>query len=270
MAATGVLPFYLISMRFLTGQVSSMAIGFALEGPGVWRTSALRLNLIRSAIMASTTLTHFWAVKYLDLTVTITIMFSAPFMVAIFAKTVLGEQVGRQQLAAIGFGFVGVIVVVNPLGASFHPAMLLSLGTAVAIAALQIITRLGTTTDTLGTQAFYTTLVGMLLCLPFLFVLDSPLPQTSFQWGLFMAIGLIFGTGGHFLNVAAHRFAPASTLAPFMYTQLIWMTLAQYWIDGTLPGWNTLMGALIIVTSGLYLWNRQRLKRQAKHPVESR
>lgn len=259
MQTAGILPFYMISVRFLTGQASSMALGVAMAGPGVWRTSFLRLNLIRSLIMASTTLTNFWAVTYLDLTTTITIIFSAPFMVAVFAWLFLGERVGLHRMIAIALGFVGVVVVINPVSASFHPAMFLSLGTAIAIAALQIVTRFGTAQDSLGTQAFYTTLMGALICLPFLFMLDSPLPQTSFQWALFICVGLIFGTGGHFLNVAAHRFAPASVLAPFMYTQLIWMTLGQYWIDGQLPGSNTLWGACLIILSGLYLWYRQRL-----------
>ncbi len=260
----GILTFYMIAVRFLTGQASSMALGFALSGPTVWRTSALRLNLIRSAIMASTTLTNFWAVTYLDLTTTITIIFSAPFMVALAAWYFLGEQVGRHRFIAIAMGFIGVVVVIDPVGEAFHPAMLLSLGTAIAIAALSIITRFGTTTDSLGTQAFYTTLVGALICLPFFFILDSPLPQTGFQWTLFLAVGIVFGTGGHFLNVVAHRFAPAAILAPVMYTQIIWMTLGQYLIDGSLPGWNTMIGAAIVIASGLYLWYRQRLNKQAE------
>ena len=165
---------------------------------------------------------------------------------------------GIHRILAVELGFVGVVVVINPAGESFHWAMLISLGTALAIAALSIITRYGTSQDSLGTQAFYTTLVGAVICLPFLFVLDSPLPSTGFQWLMFIAVGAVFGTGGHFLNVVAHRFAPASVLAPLIYTQIVWMTLAQYVIDGQLPGWNTLVGALIIVASGLYLWYRSR------------
>ena len=261
MLTAGVLPFYMISVRFLTGQISSMALGFAMEGRRVWRTSSLRLNLIRSAFMAGTTLTNFWAVIFLDLTTTITIIFSAPFMVAVMAWLFLGERVGPHRLVAIALGFVGVVVVISPAGEAFHPAMFLSILTALAMAGLSIITRFGTSNDSLGTQAFYTTLVGAVVCLPFLFLLDSPLPATSFQWSLFLIVGLIFGTGGHFLNVVAHRYAPASILAPFMYTQLIWMAIGQYLIDGSLPGQNTLWGAAIVVLSGLYLWYRQRLQK---------
>lgn len=214
----GILTFYMIAVRFLTGQASSMALGFALSGPKAWQTSALRLNLIRSAIMASTTLTNFWAVTYLDLTTTITIMFSAPFMVAVAAWYFLGERVGRHRFIAIAMGFIGVIVVIDPVGEAFHPAMLLSLGTAIAIAALSIITRFGTTTDSLGTQAFYTTLIGALIFLPFLFILDSPLPQTGFQWGLFLAVGIVFGTGGQPVqNIAPTPLTgqkPADQIAP--------------------------------------------------------
>ncbi len=260
MQTVGVLPLYMIAVRLVTGQLSSGALGYAMAGRGVWRTSSLRLNLMRSALMAGTTLMNFWAVSYLDLTTSITIVFAAPFIVTVFAWAFLKEQVGRHRLAAVALGFVGVVVVINPAGESFHPAMLIPVGTALTIAALSIVTRYGTGHDGLGTQTFYTTLVGALIGLPLLFVLDSPMPTHPAQWVLFLAVGTVFGTAGHYLNVVAHRFAPASVLAPFLYTQLFWMTLTQYAIDGRLPGWNTLAGALIIITSGLYLWYRGRLK----------
>lgn len=258
--SVAVMPFFMIATRFVTGQASSMAVGFALSGPGVWRTSNLRLNLIRSALMACTTLTNFWAVKYLDLTETIVILFTTPFMVALMAWWFLGEKVGIHRIIAIAAGFAGVLVA---MGQGFEWAMLLSLGTAFAVASLQIVTRFGSTADSIGTQAFYTTLVGAVVCLPFLFVLESPLPQTSFQWGMFLAVGLVFGTFGHFLNVLSHRFADASILAPFMYTQIIWMGIGQYLIDGTTPTPRMYIGAAIVIGSGLYLWYRQRLKHAA-------
>ena len=253
----GIVPFFMIATRFATGQVSSMAVAVSISGPGAWRTSNLLLNLIRSALMACTTLTNFWAVKYLDLTTTITILFTTPFMVAILAWWFLGEKVGVHRLVAIALGFAGVLVAT---GEEFQWAMLLSLGTALAVALLQIVTRFGTSADSVGTQAFYTTLVGAVICLPFLFLLETPLPQTSFQWGMFLAVGLIFGTFGHFFNVLSHRFADASILAPFMYTQIIWMGIGQYLIDGTTPTGRMYMGAAIVIFSGLYLWYRQRLK----------
>ena len=76
MATAGILPFYMIAMRFVTGQVSSMMLGFVMTGPKVWKTNSLGLNLLRSFIMSLTTLTNFWAVTYLDLTTTITIIFA--------------------------------------------------------------------------------------------------------------------------------------------------------------------------------------------------
>ena len=173
----GMQAFFLISLRFLTGQISSMALGAAMAGPQVWKTSHVGRHLLRSFLMACTTLTNFWAVKFLDLTVTVTIMFSAPFMVAGLAWILLGERVGIHRIGAIAAGFVGVLVVFNPFGQGFHPAMFLSFGTALSIAGLSIITRLGTSDDSLGTQAFYTTLVGTLMCLPFLFFNETPLTQ---------------------------------------------------------------------------------------------
>ena len=145
---------FLISLRFLTGQLSSMALGMAMAGPRVWQTSHLIRNLIRSFLMACTTLTNFWAVKYLDLTVTVTIMFSAPFMVAGLAWMFLGERVGLHRIGAIAAGFLGVLVVFNPFGQGFHPAMFLSFGTALSIAGLSIVTRLGTSGDSWAHKPF--------------------------------------------------------------------------------------------------------------------
>ena len=257
----GVNALFIISLRFLTGQISSTAIGFSLSGPGLWRTNHLARNLLRSVLMAGTTLTNFWALAFLDLTVTITIIFSTPFLVALFAWLFLGERVGFHRLIAIGVGFLGVLVVTNPFGESFHPAMLLSLGTALCMAGLAIVTRLGTNEDSLGTQAFYTTLVGAVVCLPFLFFIETPLPTKVGDWVLLLAIGLVFGTCGHFANVVAHRFAPASTIAPFMYLQLLWMAVAQYVLYREPPRIETYIGAALVIVSGLYLWHRQQLHR---------
>ena len=112
-------------------------------------------------------------------------------------------------------------------------------------------------TDRSDTTLFYSNLVGavaMLPVLPFVWTMpDDP-------WLIFlMVIFGAFGSFGHYLLIAAHRLAPASVLAPFMYTQLVWATCFGYLIFGDVPNRWTLAGAAVVVASGLYLLHRERV-----------
>ena len=93
--------------------------------------------------------------------------------------------------------------------------------------------------------------------LPFVGVL----PPTWLVAAALVGTGLIAGAVGHWFLIAAHRDAPPTVLAPFTYTQLIWMIAFGYLVFGDLPGPNTLIGASLIVASGLYILYRERVRR---------
>jgi drug/metabolite transporter (DMT)-like permease len=103
---------------------------------------------------------------------------------------------------------------------------------------------------------FYTNLVGALAMLPVVaFVWTTP--NSYLLIALMIMIGG-FGSFGHYLLIRGHRLAPASTLAPFIYTQIVWTTALGFLIFGDVPHYWTIVGGLTVVASGLYLLNRER------------
>lgn len=227
--------------------------------PGVWRTGRPVLHLVRGLLLIGTTLGNFIALQYLQLDQSISIIFSMPFFVALFAGPLLGEWIGWRRWLAIMVGFAGVLVVVRPSTSGVHPAVLASLGGAACYAFYNISTRVLAATDSTATLMFYASLIGAVLTslpLPWFWsVPPSPLVVVN------MALTGLYGGIGHLLLVLAHRRAPASVLAPFLYSQIVWMIIAGWLVFGQAPNAWTLAGAGIVIASGLYLIARERADR---------
>ncbi len=98
----------------------------------------------------------------------------------------------------------------------------------------------------------------MVLLLPTLPFTVS-LSQDPFVWAVLLSLGL-FGGVGHWMLILAHRLAPATVLAPFMYSQLAWMVLMGWLVFGQWPDRWTLAGGGIVIASGLYLLYRERVR----------
>jgi drug/metabolite transporter (DMT)-like permease len=225
--------------------------------PGITRSNRLGLQILRSTILVGCTVLNFFALRYLQLTTSMSIQFAMPLLVALLAGPFLGEWAGPRRLAAIGFGFLGVLVVTRPFSGGLHPAAFLTVGSTILYAFYALVTRTLAAHDRTATTVFYSGVVGLLMMTPILpFVWSNP--PTLLHWVLMVGIG-IFAAAGHWLLVLAHARAPAPVLSPFIYTQLIWMALLGYLVFGDVPDGWTLAGAAIVIASGLYLlwWERQ-------------
>jgi drug/metabolite transporter (DMT)-like permease len=224
--------------------------------PGLMVTKRPLLQVGRSSLLLGSTALNFFALRYLQLDEALAILFSTPFMVALLCGPLLGEWVGWRRWSAIGVGFLGVLLVARPGFGGLHPAALLSLGSAVCYALYSISTRVLARSDSSETTLFYSNLVGAVAMLPVIpFVWTTP--QSAFVIGLMVLIGAL-GSAGHYLLIRGHRLAPASALAPFIYTQLVWTTTLGFLVFGDVPHRWTIVGGLIVVSSGLYLLNRER------------
>jgi drug/metabolite transporter (DMT)-like permease len=222
------------------------------------RTSRPGLQIGRSILLLGSTLLNFFALRYLQLDQALAIVFSTPFFVAILSGPVLGEWVGWRRWAAICVGFVGVLLVARPGFGGIHPAALISLAAAVFYAAYTISTRLLARTDSNETTLFYSNLVGAVVMLPVVpFVWTTP--SDPLVIGLMIVCGA-FGSVGHYLLIIAHRLAPPAVLAPFIYTQLVWVIILGYLVFNDLPNEWTLAGAAIVVASGLYMLYREQMR----------
>jgi drug/metabolite transporter (DMT)-like permease len=153
-----------------------------------------------------------------------------------------------------------VLVVLRPGAGTFQPAALLSLSAALCYALYSITTRMLARTDPNDTTLFYSNVVGAVALLPVVpFVWTTPTDPLVIA--LMVASGAI-GSGGHYLLIAAHRLAPAAVLAPFIYTEIVLVTVSGFLVFGDVPNRFTLAGAGIVVASGLYLLHRERLVRK--------
>lgn len=242
--------------RFTTASVVVLAFWNPFTRPSLARTSRPVLQLVRSVLMFASSLLNFVALQFLQLDQALAIIFSTPFLVAAFAGPMLGEWIRWRRWCAIGTGFVGVLVVTRPGSGGIHPAALLSLASAMCLAFYAITTRMLARTDSTETTMFYSNIVGTLALLPVLpFVWTAP--TSTWIMLLMLAMG-VFGTIGHYMLIAGHRLAPATVLAPFVYTQLVWVIALGYFVFSDVPNGWTLAGSAIVIASGLYLLYRER------------
>jgi len=243
-------------LRFLTHTLIASALLFPMRGLALVRTQHLRWHLLRGLMFVAMTGMNFSALQYLQLTVTASIFFLVPILVALMSVPLLGERLDARRWAAIIAGFAGVLVVVRPGSEAFHPAILLSLANAVLYAFFNMMTRKLAAYDPPETIQFLPAVVASVLLAPFaLAAWESP--AGWFEWFVLCMMG-IFGGTGHYLLAMAHRYAPASTLAPFLYQQILYMALFGYLVFGNVPDKETWIGAAIVVASGLYLFSRER------------
>ena len=247
--------------RYAGASVMGLAMVKPFATPNGFKSNRLWLQLARASTLVASTLLNFYALRYLQLAETVSIAFAMPLLVALLAGPMLGEWVGPRRLIAIFAGFLGVLLVVRPGTAGFHPAMLLVMAAVVFYALYGIFTRILARHDSSNTTLVYSSLPAALLMTP---ALPSfwAWPQTGLQWTVLVATGLL-ASFGHLLLIRAHRHAPAAVLAPFVYGEIIWMVALGYLVFGDVPGLWTLAGGSIVVASGLYLWYRERVVKGA-------
>jgi drug/metabolite transporter (DMT)-like permease len=204
----------------------------------------------------SATACFFGGLRYLPLAEGSAISFLAPVFAVLLAGPVLGERASGARLYAALGGFAGILLLMRPGSAVFHPAVVLLLGAAVSNAFYQVLTR-KLTGDAPHTTLFYTAVVGaatLSLAWPFF---ETHLVLTWREAMFLLLLGLLAGLG-HGLFITAFTIAPASLVAPFTYVQMIWATLYGYVIFGHLPDWISGVGMAVIVASGIALVMHER------------
>jgi drug/metabolite transporter (DMT)-like permease len=243
-------------LRFATHVVVAGAVLFPIKGMALVQTRHWRWHLVRALMFMAMTGINFWALQYLQLTVTSSIFFSSPLIIALLSAPLLGEKLDAGRLAAILIGFCGVLVIVHPWSADFHPAMILSVCNAFLYAGFMMMTRHLAAYDSPATIQFLPALGATLVLAPLAFA-GWEWPDSRLEWIVACLLG-VFGGLGHYLLAVAHRYAPSSVIAPFVYQQVIYMALFGYLVFGDLPGPAVWTGAAIVIGSGLYLFARER------------
>jgi len=243
-------------LRFATHVLVAGAVLFPLKGLALVKTSHWRWHLVRALMFMAMTGINFWALQYLQLTVTSSIFFSVPLIIALASASFLGEKLAPGKWIAIITGFAGVLVIVRPWGAEFHPAMLASVVNALLYAVFMMMTRRLAAYDSPETIQ-YLPAVGAAIGLAPFAIAAWETPDGWLEWTVACLMGVLGGLG-HYLLALAHRYAPASVIAPFLYQQVIYMALFGYLVFGDVPSAWVWLGAAVVIGSGLYLFSREQ------------
>jgi drug/metabolite transporter (DMT)-like permease len=264
----------LVSVR---GVFTLVAMLVMLRFMGGWRTLRIhdwRAQWLRSGLVLITTVCFVGALRYMPLADAIGIAFAGPMFSVALAAPLLGERVGWRRWTAVGIGFAGVVLMVNPTGHGFQLAAILPLVTALGGALRDIVTRRMSVTDhsnaTLGFSVLVATTLGT-LTLP----LGIALPSQSWLWptyshlGLFAVSGLLMGVGQYCI-IESLRVAQVGLVAPFKYVSYVWAILLGFTLFGDLPSGSSVVGAIAVIGSGMFIaWRERRLalERRAKIAV---
>jgi drug/metabolite transporter (DMT)-like permease len=253
--------FLVVWARYAGQMLVVTPLAWHRAGPRFWRTRHLALQLVRSLCLVVATVFFFGGLRFLPLAEGSAVNFLVPIIAVLLAAPVLGERpTPARWMASIG-GFVGIVVLVRPGAALFHPATALMVLGAIANALYQLLTR-KVAGDRPMTTLFYSALVGTVglsVALPFAASLEHATLRNA---GFVVFLGLLAGVG-HWLLIGAYLRAPASMLAPFTYLQIVWATIYGLAIFDQLPDGVSALGIAIIVASGvaLVMHERRRLLR---------
>jgi len=221
-------------------------------------------HALRGCLLALGTLSFFAAVTFMPLADSSAIFFVEPLILTIMSAMFLGERIGIRRILAVLTGFAGALIVIRPSFETFGWPALLPLLAAFSFALYLTITRRLADVESAEVMQFWVCFFGM-LSLTLAMALGVAIDWTAMQptwpsigeWGWLGILGVV-ATLSHMLAIRAFRLAPASTLAPFQYLEILGATLLGALIFGDLPDALTFLGITIIVSSGLYVFVRER------------
>ncbi len=251
----------LVFFRSLFGFIPVAVVTWREGGVQKLRTKRPWMHALRGVFIFGALSFYFLGLKYLHLAEALAIAFTAPLFMTALAGPILGEKVGVRRWSAVLVGFVGVLVMVRPEPEKLQLEALYVLASAFCFALTSLTTRLLTRTETSSAIMLYSTL-GLFLpsaaVLPFVWITPD---MTALI--LFFLMGILGGLG-LLLLTTAYRNAPASVIAPFEYSALIWAVLFGWIGWKQFPEPSVWYGSVIVAAAGLYIAQREaRLKKQA-------
>jgi drug/metabolite transporter (DMT)-like permease len=232
------------------GAISSTGLGARGIGPGALETRQPITQVLRGLLIAGSMITAFLALKFMPLADVAAVGYSTPLFVAALAVPLLGERLTRRQVVAIAVGFAGVLLIAQPGTGVFRSASLLAMTSALLYAIAMIVTRRMRASETAAATMLWshaTVSAVTSLALPWFW--STP---TALDGLLLVVLGLVNGIA-HYCVMQAYRLAPASRVAPFDYTGLVWATVFGYMLWGDFPAPAVWLGVALVVSMTLYL-----------------
>jgi drug/metabolite transporter (DMT)-like permease len=245
--------------RYMVHLIVMLALLWPRLGPRMLKTKRPALQSVRGLLLVASTFSFYLALRSMPLAEAAAISFVGPVLTTLLAGWLLREKASSRQWIAVALGFSGVLIIIRPGGGLFTPAAVFPICTATLFSIYQIVTRKLSGHEHPYTTLFYTALVGGA-------VTSFALPwgwqtPTLMQWPIIVAIGVLGGYGHYLLIRAVDRASP-TTLAPFIYSQIVWSTLLAYLAFGDFPDAGSLIGMAVIVGAGLMAVNWKPVRRE--------
>jgi len=259
--------------RFSVQAVGLIPLAFLLGAAHLPDWREIRLHLARAAMILIATGCFFAALRVMPIADAMSIFFVEPFILTLLGGLVLGEAVGWRRLLACAVGFGGALLVIQPRFVDLGGVALLPLGTALFFAVYMLLTRKMAQTQHPVTMQAYTAVAAMALAWPALLAggifgvaeLTPSLPSP-------LHLAYLFGVGvaatiAHLFISYALRFAPAATIAPLQYLEIVSATIIGFIVFNDRPDHTMILGVSIIVASGLYVFFREARLGRSKRPT---
>jgi drug/metabolite transporter (DMT)-like permease len=238
-----------VAVRYVVNGLLMIALLAPTYGFRLVQTRRTGLVILRAGCLAIVSIVLSFALKRLPVAESTSIVFLAPTVVILLARTLLGERMKATGYIAAATGFAGVLLIARP-GAGLEPlGVVLALVAAVVTALYQLLSRVLAPTERTMALLFYTALLGAIvfgLAAPWFW--DGRIPRLV-DMALLVSLG-VYSAVGHYLFTAAHRYAPASTLAPIGYVQVVYAGLLGWLVFGHVPDALSIAGMLVIIASG--------------------
>jgi len=246
---------------------------FLLLLPMIWIARRGRLpppnrtHAVRGVLLAAATLFFFWALVHMPLADSSAIFFVEPLLLTLMAALFLGDPIGHRRIIAVIVGFIGAMIVIRPSFQTVGAPALLPLLSAFCVAIYITVTRHLAGREDARVMQFWvcffaalTLATAMLAGTQTSWTVLHPSWPTATDWGLLLAMGVI-ATGAHMLAILSIQRAPVTVLAPLQYLEILGATLLGVLFFSDVPDATTVLGIVIIVGSGLYVFHRERRRR---------
>ena len=221
----------------------------------VARTTQPLLQAFRGLLLITEVCVMVAAFVFLGLVESHAIFASYPLIIAALSGPVLGERVGWRRWSAIGLGFVGILIILQPGFHVFSPHALIALTSAILFALYGLLTRYAARKDTAATSFFWTGAVGSVGMTAVGIWFWEPMILTDWYW---MAVLCVTGAAGHYTLIRCYAVAEAGIVQPFAYLQLVFASTIGLTVFDESLRWATVVGGGLIILAGLFTILRER------------
>ena len=243
--------FVLLFVKFVFCFISSFFIAKKNKVKKFYISNNYKIQITRCVLSVCESCFFVLSFRHLALADAHTIGSLAPVLVLVFSYFILKENINKATWLAIGVSFFGVILIMRPGLTIFNIYLIIPLFAAFFYSLFQIATRLNARYDDNETMLFYNGLIGSIITLVLSLFYWQPLHSTSFIF--FILLGIFFCTG-LFLQIKALSITPASILAPYQYTIILWGIFFGLVVYKEIPDMFTIIGAITIVSSGIFIF----------------